>query len=94
MSRYEYMKIDLDIVPDEIIRQYNLRTLASNGWVYMEIRKVMPGLKQAGRIVNDRLQLHISKFGYAPIARTPSLWKHATKKYIFRSLLMTSASTM
>ena len=35
MSRYKYMKIDLDIVPDEIIRQYNLRTLASNGWVYM-----------------------------------------------------------
>ena len=32
MSRYEYMKIDLDIVPDEIIRQYNLRALASNGW--------------------------------------------------------------
>ena len=73
MSRYEYMKIALDIVSDEIIRQYNLCDLASNGWVYMEIRKGMPGLKQAGRILNDSLQLHISKFEYAPVARTPYL---------------------
>ena len=35
MSRYKYMKIALDIVPDKIIRQYNLCALASNGWVYM-----------------------------------------------------------
>ena len=50
------MKIALDIVPNEIIRQYNIHAQASNGWVYMEIRKVMPGLKQAGRIVNERHQ--------------------------------------
>ena len=31
MSRYKYMQIALDIVPNEIIRQYNLRALASNG---------------------------------------------------------------
>ena len=39
----------------------------------------MPGLKQGGRIANDRLQLHLAKFGTAPVIRTPSLWKHATK---------------
>ena len=83
MYGYEYMKISLDIVPKKIIHQYNLRALASNGWVYMEICKGMTGLKQARRITNDRLQLHLSKFGYAPVARTPSLWKHATKNIIF-----------
>ena len=35
MSRYKYMNISLDIVPNEIILQYNLRSLTSNGWVYM-----------------------------------------------------------
>ena len=73
MSRYEYMKIALDIVPNKIIHQYNLRALASNIWVYMEIRRGMPGLKQAGPIANDRLHLHLSKFGYAPVACTPYL---------------------
>ena len=37
IGRYEYMKISLAIIPDEIIAQYNLLQLASNGWVYLEI---------------------------------------------------------
>ena len=52
-ARYKYMKLALACIPDEIIEQYNLRTLSSNGWVYLEIRKGMPVLKQAGRITND-----------------------------------------
>ena len=63
MTRYKYMKIYLDIIPEEIILKYNLRYLASNGWVYMEIRKGVPGLKQAGRIFKDRLQSHLANFG-------------------------------
>ena len=66
MGRYKYMKISLAILPEEITAQYNLLQLSSNGWVYLEIRKVMPGLKQAGRIANDRLKIHLAKFGYSP----------------------------
>ena len=73
------MKISLVILPEEIIAQYNLFQLASNGWVYLEIRKGMPGLRQAGHIANDRLKIHLAEFGYSPVAQTPSLWKHATK---------------
>ena len=51
IGRYEYMKISLEILPEEIIAQYNLLQLASNRWVYLEIRKGMPGLKHAGHIV-------------------------------------------
>ena len=83
MAKYEYMKISLDILPEEIISQYNLCQLASNGWVYLDIGKVMPGLKQAGRISNDRIQIHLPNFGYPPVARTPSLWKNATKDIFF-----------
>ena len=39
----------------------------------------MPGLKQAGRIANDRLKAHLAKFGFAPVPGTPELWKHDTK---------------
>ena len=42
--------MSLDIIPEEIITQYELRIIAVNGWVYMEIRKGMPGLRQAGKM--------------------------------------------
>ena len=47
----------------------------------------MPGLKQSGRIANDRLKAHLAKFGFAPVPRTPALWKHGTKP-IFLSLVV------
>ena len=71
------------MTPEEIIAQYQLCSLASDGWIFMEIRKSMPGLKQAGCIANDCLQLHLAKIGYAPVARTPSHLKHATKNIFF-----------
>ena len=54
MVRYEYMKLALACIPDEIIEQYSLRTLSSDSWVYLDTLKGMPGLKQAGRIANDQ----------------------------------------
>ena len=52
--------------------------------VYLEpIVRDAAGLKQAGRIANDRLKIHFAKFGYSPVTRTPSLWKHATKDICF-----------
>jgi hypothetical protein len=43
----------------------------------------MPGLKQVGRIANDRLQKHLATFGYAPVPRTRSLYKHASRPVTF-----------
>ena len=83
MDQYKYMKLALACILDEIIDQYSLRTLSSDGWVYLDIRKVMPGLKQAGRIANELLKAHLAHFGFAPVPRTPELWKHATKPIIF-----------
>ena len=82
MARYDYMKLALACIPDKIIDQYNVRTLSSDGWVYLEIRKGMHGLKKTRRIVNDRLKAHLVHFGFAPVPRTPALWKHTTKPII------------
>ncbi len=84
MQRYEYMKMHLSFFPDEIITQYDLHNIKdSHGWIHMEIRKGMPGLKQAGRIANDRLTKHLAQFGYTPVERTPSLWTHRTRPITF-----------
>ena len=49
----------------------------------MDIRKGMPGLKQSGRIANYGLKIHLDQFGYAPVPRTPTLWKHVTRNITF-----------
>ena len=73
--------MSLEMTPKEIISQYQLHSLALDGWIFMQIQKGIPGLKQAGRIANYRLRIHLAKFGYTPVARTPVLWKHATKQF-------------
>ena len=46
MVDFEYMKLHLIIYPQEIVQDYNLQGLvAADGYIYMEIRKGMPGLK-------------------------------------------------
>jgi hypothetical protein len=53
---YEYMRLPISILPLDIIEKYDLTCLAVNGWVYLEIRKGMCGLKQAGLLANQLLQ--------------------------------------
>jgi hypothetical protein len=83
MARYEYMHIPLQIITAKIIDQYALRDLAEDGWVYVEIQKGMPGLKQGGILANKRLQTHLAKYGYAPAECTPALWTHHTRPITF-----------
>jgi hypothetical protein len=64
LPRFEYMKMPLSRFPEEIIQQYNLNDLAVDGWVYIEIRKGMYGLKQAGLLANQLLQTRLAPFGY------------------------------
>jgi hypothetical protein len=55
LPRFENMKMLLSRFPEEIVQKYNLNALAVDGWVYIEIRKGMYGMKQAGKLVNQLL---------------------------------------
>ena len=70
MKCYEYMKLKLDIIPREIVLQYKLKGVTSDGWKYLEIRKGMYGLPQAGILVNNNLTAHLATRGYVPTAHT------------------------
>ena len=52
MNRYEYMRIPVNVIPVDIMEQYNLSSLVVNSFVLVEIRKGMYGLPQVGIIVN------------------------------------------
>jgi hypothetical protein len=47
LPRFEYMKMLLSRFPEEIVQKYDLKALSVDGWVYIEIRKGIYGLKQA-----------------------------------------------
>ena len=83
MVRFEYLKIPIDLIPEEIIIQYNLREYEHDGFVLFEVQKGMYGLPQAGRIANDQLKEHLEKDGYVPMTLTPGLWKHKTRPIVF-----------
>jgi hypothetical protein len=69
--------------PEEIVQKYNLNALAVDGWVYIEVRKGMYDLKQAGHLANQLLQTHLAPFGYCPARHTPGIWLHKTRPISF-----------
>jgi hypothetical protein len=73
LPQFEYMKMLLSRFPEEIIQKYNLNALAVGGGVYIEIRKGMYGLKQAGLLANQLLQTRLAPFGYYRARHTPGL---------------------
>jgi hypothetical protein len=78
LPRFEHMRMLLSGFPEEKIQKYNLNALAVNSWVYIEIRKFMYGLKQAGILANQLLQTRLAPLGYHPAWPTPGLWLHKT----------------
>ena len=84
MERYEYLKLKLCDIPEEIIKEYSLRTIATpDESVYVEVRKGMYGLPQAGLIANELLEKQLNKEGYFQSTLVPGLWTHKTRPISF-----------
>ena len=49
---------------------------AHKGFVYLEIRKAIYGLPQAGILANKLLWKRLAPHGYYEVAHTPGLWRH------------------
>ncbi len=73
----------LRLIPNDIIEHYGLHEKAVDGYVYMEIRKGMYGLPQAGILANKLLKLHLACCGYFEQPHTPGLWKYASRPIWF-----------
>ena len=82
-SRYEYLRISLKMIPEEIMRRYHLYGMEHSCFIYFEIRKCMYGLPQAGRLSQVRLVEHLARHGYKQCRNTPCLFKHHTRDIMF-----------
>lgn len=55
LDRYEYMRMHISLLPQDIIDHYDLRDRVFNGYIYIEIRKGMYGLPQEAGILANKL---------------------------------------
>ena len=83
MTEYEYMRIPVAMIPPAIMEFYNLWELVHNGYVFVEIRKGMYGLPQAGKLAHDRLVAFLQPHGYLPVPFTAGLWQHISRPISF-----------
>ena len=79
MKRFEYVKLRLSDIPDEVVKEYKLHAtgkVTSDGFVYVEVRKGMYGLPQAGTLAQELLEKRLNKRGYYQSKIVPGLWLH------------------
>jgi hypothetical protein len=80
----EYMRIHIDLIPEEIQHEYNTKEFADkDGYVYMEVTGAIYGLSQSGYLANQDLVKNLAIYGYHPVKRTPGLGKHETRRNTF-----------
>ena len=72
MEIYEYMRVKITDIPDDIIHQYNLqKKVTKDGYVYDEVRKGMYGLPQVGFLSQQLIETRLNKAGYFQSQLTP-----------------------
>eukprot|EP00957_Ditylum_brightwellii_P056465 4280288-Ditylum_brightwellii.AAC.2 len=70
------MQLPIDIVPEEVKKEYKLHEKVKNGYVYIELRNRMYGLPQASILTNKLLIRQLATKGYKLCCHTPCHWKH------------------
>jgi hypothetical protein len=83
LDRYEYMRIPFELFPPWIVAQYNLLTKVHRGHIYLEMRRAVWGLPQAGILANKLLRKRLAPHGYYECKQTPGLWKHTSRHISF-----------
>jgi hypothetical protein len=75
LDYFEYMKIPLALFPEWIKKQYNLDVNACDGFIFLEFRRAVWGLPQAGISANKLLRKRLAPHGYYKCVNTPGLWR-------------------
>ena len=79
MTNYQYISVLQKMIPKEVWDdpRYTIH-ISADGFVYLEIRRGMYGLKEAGVLAFEQLARHLAPHGYEPAPYTPGLFRHAT----------------
>ena len=65
MTRSEYMGLGLSDLTKRVVKQYNLESkLTKDGYLHVDIRRIMYGIPQAELIAQQLLEKRLNKKGY------------------------------
>jgi hypothetical protein len=81
------LKIPLTSFTAWILEQYDLTKHALNGYVHLEMRRVVWGLPQVGILANKHLSSKLASFGCYESTNTPGLWCHKTRPIMFTQVV-------
>ncbi len=84
MDQPEQVHIKIKDVPDEIIEEYNSCEIVDDDcYLYVEVKKRIYGLPQAGLLAQQLLKKQSNKHGYFQSSIIPGFWKHDTQQISF-----------
>ena len=88
LARYEYIRLKLSNLPDEVIEEYNVKEKTTkDGFVYVEVRKGMYRFTQAGLLAHIMLEEKLQNHGYKQYKLTPRFWNHKRRPIYFTLLV-------
>ena len=61
LAYFQYIRLQLSLLPDEIITHYKLKDIADDGYVYCEIQRGMYGLAEAVILSNKLLASRLER---------------------------------
>ena len=84
MARIKYMGLKLIDLPKSVVQHYNIENNSTrDGYLYVEIKRGMYGILQAGFIVQQLLDKKLNKKGYHQIEITTRFWTHNWRPLLF-----------
>ena len=88
LKLWGYVKLGLSDIPTEVIDEYQLQNkVTRDGHVYIENRRGMYGLTQAGLLAQEILEDRLVAHGYHQNQLISGLWKHDTRPITFTSVV-------
>ena len=65
LKRKEYLRMKLSEMPENVIKQYNLRErTTADGYVFVAVKRGMYGLPHAGILAHELLEERLNTHGY------------------------------
>ena len=83
MENPEYVRVKLEDIPQEFIKEYHLLENERHGWVYFEIVRGCYGFPQSGKLAKKLLIIILEDAQYYETATTPGLWCHKWRSIQF-----------
>ena len=84
MQYLQYICVLPNMVPQEVWNDpcYDIH-IAADGFIFLEIRRGMYGLKEAGVIAFDQIVRYLDPHGYKPAPYNPGFWRPTTRPTTF-----------